>query len=103
MTAYLPNIYEMLTIICMGSVTYFTRIIGFLWLRNHQLSSRLKAVLEASPCCVMVSVVAPSFATTEPRMILALLFTILIAFKVNLATTICASVIFMAILQQLMP
>lgn len=102
MTALLPNIFEIVAILCMGVITYFTRIIGFLWLRKHQLSARLRAVLEASPCCVMVSVVAPSFVTTDPKVILALLFTIFMAFKFNLAITICSSVIFMAILQQIL-
>lgn len=102
MIAYLPNWMEMITILCMGSVTYFTRVIGFLWLRKHHLSARLRAVLDASPCCVMVSVVAPSFVTTDPKTILALIFTILMALKFNLAITICSSVLCMAILQQIM-
>lgn len=102
MTAYLPNLFEMITILCMGIVTYSTRVVGFLWLRKHELSPRLKAVLEASPCCVMVSVVAPSFVSTDPKVLLALLFTIFMSFKFNLAITICSSVVFMAVLQQIM-
>ena len=69
----LPSYLDMLAILGMASATYFTRICGYLWLRKHQLSARARAVLESSPCCVMVSVVAPSFMTTDPKTLVALL------------------------------
>lgn len=97
--AFWPSSIEIMTIVAMAVVTYFTRIVGFLWLRKHQLSARARAVLESSPCCVMVAVVAPTFMTTDPKTLLALFFCTVIAFKFNLGITICASVAFMAILQ----
>lgn len=99
MSQYLPSFYEMLTILAMGTTTYFTRIIGFIWLRKHTLSARARAVLESSPCCVMISVVAPSFMTTDPKMLIALFATVLIAFRLSLGLTIVVSVIMMGLLQ----
>ena len=98
MSELFPNSIEMITILGMGVATFFTRICGFLWLRKHTLSPRAQAVLEASPCCVMVSVVAPAFMTTDWKTLLALLLTTVIAFKANLGITIVSSVIFMALL-----
>ena len=77
----LPSYLDMLAILGMASATYFTRICGYLWLRKHQLSARARAVLESSPCCVMVSVVAPSFMTTDPKTLVALLCAVGLAFK----------------------
>lgn len=93
------NYWEVLTIVAMGITTYFTRTVGFLWLRKHQLSPRAQAVLASSPCCVMVSVVAPAFMTTDPKTLIALFFALALAFKFSLGITICGSVAFMALLQ----
>lgn len=98
-TFALPNIYEMLTILAMASATYSTRIIGFLWLRKRTLSARARAVLDSSPCCVMVSVAAQSFMTTDIKMLAALFFAFALSFKFNLGITICASVVLLGILQ----
>ena len=73
------NYWEVITILCMGITTYFTRTVGFVWLRKHQISPRAQAVLASSPCCVMVSVVAPSFMTTDPKTLIALAFCILLS------------------------
>lgn len=98
-TFALPTLYEFLAIIAMASATYFTRIVGYIWLRKRQLSARARAVLESSPGCVMISVVAPSFMTTDPKMLFTLFVTILIAFKFNLGITIVSSVVILGILQ----
>ena len=93
------NYWEVITILCMGITTYFTRTVGFVWLRKHQISPRAQAVLASSPCCVMVSVVAPSFMTTDPKTLISLAFCILLSFKCSLGVTICGTVAFMALLQ----
>lgn len=95
----LPSYLDLLAIIGMACATYFTRICGFLWLRKHQLSPRARAVLESSPCCVMVSVVAPSFMTTDPKTLVALLCAVGLSFKFSLGVTIVSSVVIMALLQ----
>ncbi|HIV54413.1 MAG TPA: AzlD domain-containing protein [Candidatus Anaerobiospirillum stercoravium] len=98
----LPSYLDLLAIAGMASATYFTRICGFLWLKKHQLSPRARAVLESSPCCVMVSVVAPSFITTDPKTLVALLCSVGLSFKCSLGVTIVLSVIIMALLQNLL-
>lgn len=95
----LPNVFEFLAILAMGATTYFTRTVGYLWLRKHTLSDRVRSVLENSPGIVMVAVVAPSFMTTDIKMQIALFATIAIAFKFNLGITIVSSVALMGILQ----
>lgn len=99
MINFWTNYWEVLTILCMGITTYFTRTVGFIWMSKHKLSPRAQAVLESSPCCIMVSVVAPTFMTTEPKTLLALAFCIALSFKYSLGITICATVAFMAMLQ----
>lgn len=97
-SSILPSLYDLITILAMTVATYFTRVCGYLWLRKHQLSARARAVLESSPCCVMISVVAPSFMTTDPKTILALALAIGLSFKCNLGVTIIATVAFMALM-----
>lgn len=48
-----------LTIFLMAFTTYLTRIMGFLLLRNRQLSPRMTKVMEAIPGCVLISIIAP--------------------------------------------
>lgn len=95
----LPNIYGFITILAMAITTYFTRVVGFLWLRKYSMSERFKAVLENSPAIVMIAVAAPAFMTDDIKMQIALLATIVIAFKFNLGITIVASVAMMGIMQ----
>ena len=101
MTHLWPSSIELLTIILMALTTYFTRTVGFVWLRKHKLSPRAQAVLASSTCCVMVSVVAPYFMTTDPKTLVCLAFCMVVAFKFSLGVTICSSVLFMALLQHL--
>ena len=44
-----------ITIALMCGVTYLTRIVGYLALRNRTLSPRLRVILEAVPGCVLIS------------------------------------------------
>ncbi len=61
-----------LTIVAMASVTYLTRIGGYVFLRNRTLSPRAKAVMESAPGCVLITIIAPHFVTGRPADILAL-------------------------------
>ncbi|MHC1671018.1 AzlD family protein, partial [Stenotrophomonas maltophilia] len=47
---------SLLTIVLMAAVTYLTRIIGFLALRNRTPGKRAVTVMEAAPGCVLISV-----------------------------------------------
>lgn len=66
-----------LTILAMASVTYLTRIGGYVLLRNRTLSNRAMAVMEAAPGCVLISVIAPDFVSDKPANLIALAVTVL--------------------------
>lgn len=89
----LPNGIQVLAILLMAGTTYFTRIAGYLILRKAKISSRLNAVLEAAPCCVMISIVAPFFMTYDPITLISLLLTIVYAMRFNFALTVIFSVL----------
>ena len=81
-----------IAVLVMAAATYSTRLIGYLALRGRTLSPRLQKVLDMTPCCVMMSVVAPSFMTTSPADLGALVVAILVSFKKNIAFTVIAAV-----------
>lgn len=66
----------LLTIILMAIVTYLTRILGFLVLRNCLLSAELQSVMQAAPGCVLIAVIAPKFANGNPADLLTLAITL---------------------------
>ncbi len=94
----LPSPYEALAIVMMALITYATRIVGYAVLSRVKLSSRTLAMLEASPCCVMVSIAAPYFMTTDVVMLLSLTVAVLVALRFNFAITVIAAVAFNALL-----
>lgn len=77
-----------LTILSMAAVTYLTRIGGFIALRNRTLSRRAKAVLEAAPGCVLISLIAPNFVTPHPADLAALAVTVLAATRLSMLPTV---------------
>ncbi|MBR0667752.1 AzlD family protein [Roseomonas hellenica] len=81
-----------LTILLMALVTYATRIGGYVALRNRSLSPRARAMLEATPGCVLISVIAPFFVTGEPAGLLALAVTLLAATRLPLLPTVLVGV-----------
>lgn len=90
-----------LTIVLMGITTWLTRITGYLVLRDKVLSPRLRAVMEIAPGCVLITVIAPHFVTTEPADMLALLISLLAAMRFSLLSVVLISVIVTAILRHL--
>lgn len=92
----------LLTILLMALVTYATRIGGYVALRNRSLSPRAMAVLEATPGCVLIAVIAPFFVTREPAGLLALAVTLLAAARLPLLPTVLAGVGAAALLRALM-
>lgn len=79
---------SLLAIIAMASMTYLTRVSGYLLLRNRTLSPRAMAVLEAAPGCVLISVIAPAFASNRPADLIALAITVLAATRLSMLPTI---------------
>lgn len=89
----LPTPLEFLTVLGMAAATYSTRALGWLVLRNRTVSARLQRALEAAPACVMASIAAPYFMTTDPVMLLSLAVMTIAALSTNLAGTVVLSVL----------
>ena len=63
---------DLVTIALMATATYFTRIGGYLLLRNWTLSPRAKAMMKSAPGCVLIAEIAPHFVTGSPADLIAL-------------------------------
>lgn len=72
----------------MAVVTYLTRLLGYVALRHRTLSPKAKAVLDTAPGCVLISVIAPEFATGNPVDLLALVITALAASRLSMIGTV---------------
>jgi uncharacterized membrane protein len=90
-----------LTIVLMASATYLTRIGGYLVLRNRKLSRRAKAVMEAAPGCVLISVIAPNFVSKDPADLLALAITFVAAMRFSMLPTVLLGVASAGLLRHL--
>ncbi|BCG04153.1 membrane protein (plasmid) [Paraburkholderia sp. PGU19] len=88
-----------MTIVAMALVTYGTRAGGYLLLRNRVLSARALAVMEAAPGCVLISVIAPNFATTNPADIASLAITMLAATRLPILPTVLIGISSAALLR----
>jgi uncharacterized membrane protein len=86
------DLTSLLTILGMCAVTYSTRVLGFLALRNRTLSPRAAAVMEAAPGCVLISVIAPNFVADRPADLLALAITLVAATRLPMLSTVVIGV-----------
>ncbi|EJN39636.1 putative membrane protein [Pseudomonas sp. GM84] len=86
----------------MAVATYLTRVLGFLLLRNRKLSANTKSVLEVAPGCVIVSVIAPYFVSSEPQIWIALAVTIAAATRFSMLITAAIGVATLGMLNQLL-
>jgi uncharacterized membrane protein len=91
----------LLTIFLMASVTYLTRVGGYVVLRNRTLSPRATAVMEAAPGCVLISVIAPNFVSSNPADLLAIAVTLLAAKRFSMLPTVLIGVASAGLLRQL--
>ena len=89
-------------IVLMAAVTYFTRIAGYLFLRNRSLSPRLAYVMEAAPGCVLITVIAPSFVAKNPADLIALAVTILAASRLSILPTVVIAIVTSGLLRAVM-
>ncbi|WP_210529138.1 AzlD family protein [Rubellimicrobium arenae] len=92
----------LLTIVLMALATYLTRIGGYLWLRNATLGPRAAAVLEATPGCVLISVIAPHFVSDRPADLAALAITLVAATRLSLLPTVLIGIVAAAGLRHLL-
>nr|WP_284446042.1 AzlD family protein [Rosenbergiella epipactidis] len=86
----------------MALSTYFTRIIGYLLLRNRQLSPRMQAVMDAAPGCVLITIISPYFVTDKPADLLALVISLFAASRWGLLPVVLISVVSTAVLRFLL-
>ena len=90
------------TIVLMALVTYLTRIGGYVLLRNRTLSPRAQAVMEAAPGCVLISVIAPHFVSSNPADLLALAVTLISATRLSILPTVLISIASAGLLRLMM-
>jgi len=96
------NILPVATILLMALSTYFTRIIGYLLLRNRQLSPRMQAVMDTAPGCVLITIISPYFVTDKPADLLALVISLFAASRWGLLPVVVISVVSTAVLRFLL-
>lgn len=92
----------LLAILAMAGVTYMTRALGYLALRNRNLSERTITVMEAAPGCVLISVIAPYFVNDNPADLIALVVTLIAATRFSMLPTVLIGVAAAGILRQFM-
>ena len=90
------------TILLMAAVTYLTRVAGYLLLRNRTLGRRATAVMEATPGCVLISVIAPHFVSDRPADLVSLAITVLAATRLPVLPTILIGVASAGLLRHLL-
>lgn len=83
---------DIVTFLLMGGVTYLTRVMGYLGLRNRTLGKRTRSVMEAAPGCVLITVIAPYFATDRPANLIALAVTLIVATRFSFLPTVLAGI-----------
>ena len=90
------------TILLMAAVPYLTRVSCYLLLRNRTLNRRATAVMEATPGCVLISVIAPHFVSSRPADLLSLAITLLAASRLSVLPTILIGVVSAGLLRHLL-
>lgn len=90
---------NLLTILMMASVTYMTRVGGYVFLRNRTLSPRMRTVLESAPGCVLITVIAPDFVTGHPADLIALAITMIAATRFSILPTVIIAIVSAGVLR----
>jgi uncharacterized membrane protein len=99
------HVTTLLPIVLMAFVTYLTRIVGYAVLRNRELSPRALAVMDATPGCILIAVIAviaPSFVSDQPADLVALAMTLVAATRLPLLPTVIIGVASAGLLRHLM-
>lgn len=79
----------------------FVASFGVPLFKGKKLSPQTRKLLDAAPGCVMVSVVAPAFMTTNPADLVTLIVVVFLAKKLNLAVMTALAVALNALLRHL--
>ncbi|MGY4816441.1 AzlD family protein [Pseudomonas chlororaphis subsp. piscium] len=93
----------LLTILAMAGVTYLTRVLGFVLLRNGTLSPTVQEVMLAAPGCVLIAVIAPKFVNGHPADLIALALTLFAATRLPLLPVVLIAILATATLRYLLP
>lgn len=83
----------LVTLVGMAVVTYLTRALGFLLLRNRTLGPQLTQVLNAAPGCVLIAVIAPKFVSGHPADLIALGLTVSAATRFSLLPVVVFTIV----------
>lgn len=83
---------SLITFVLMALATYLTRIGGYLILRNRKPGPRVSAIMDAAPGCVLISVIAPRFASGHLADMGALAITIAAASRLSMLPTVLIAV-----------
>lgn len=97
----LPSPWEFIVMLGMLVATYSTRLTGWIILKDRKVSPLVQRMLDAAPGCVMISLCAPAFMTTDPVTLISLVASVFVAFRTNLAITIVFAVLCNGLLQHL--
>ncbi|UXS01280.1 AzlD family protein [Agrobacterium tumefaciens] len=89
-------------IFLMATVTYLTRIGGYLFLRNRALSPRMQAAMETAPGCVLITIIAPDFVSGRPADLIALAVTMLAATRLPILPTVIIGIVSAGLLRNMM-
>ena len=94
--------WTLATIVLMASVTYMTRIGGYLVLGSRDLSPRTTTVLDAAPGCVLIAVIAPAFVSGRAADLVALAITCAAAIRLPLLATVLIGIASAGLLRRMM-
>jgi uncharacterized membrane protein len=92
----------LLTILAMAAATYSTRALGYAVLRGRTLGRRARVMMEAAPPCVLISVIAPVFATRDPADLLALAITLAAATRLPMLPVVLIGIAAAGLLRQVL-
>jgi uncharacterized membrane protein len=95
------NSSAVITILGMACVTYLTRLLGYLLLKDQTLSPRTKHLLEFAPGCVIISAIAPYFISPHPEMVIAMFIAVACASRLSMLPTLIISVASLAAIKSL--
>ncbi|MGE8561147.1 MAG: AzlD family protein [Acinetobacter sp.] len=89
----------LIAILFIAVTTYFTRVLGYVLLKNKTLTNRQKRILEVVPGCVLISVIAPYFVKDNPADLIAIVITLIAASRFSLLPTVLISMLSAAALR----
>ncbi|GLO13305.1 hypothetical protein PPUJ20028_18860 [Pseudomonas putida] len=96
------DVATLVTLVGMAVVTYLTRVLGFLLLRNRTLEPQLAQVLNAAPGCVLIAVIAPKFVSGQPADLIALGLTVYAATRFPLLPVVVFAIVVTGLLRGLL-